>query len=66
MHDQGLLYGVLFVLSTTYIPQKRVPFILLFAISLIFSFFIMINKGAKLEFMKMVLLGFVPQPNLQC
>ncbi len=49
MHNKGLLCGVLFVLSTTYIPQMRVPFTIFFAILIDFLPPKPPNRGAKLE-----------------
>jgi len=49
MHNKGLLCGVLFVLSTTYIPQMQVPFMTLFAVFIDFLPPIPSNRGAKLE-----------------
>src|SRR5690606_6735827 len=43
----------LFVLSTTYIPQMRVPFTIFFAIFINFLPPQTPNRGAKLEFLKL-------------
>ncbi|HQO79600.1 MAG TPA: hypothetical protein PKW48_00985, partial [Deltaproteobacteria bacterium] len=54
MHNKGLLCGVLFVLSSTYIPQMRAPFTIFFAILIDFLPPKPPNRGAKLESLHMI------------